>query len=107
MKPAAEKLAQSLADIKLSSPQIPVIHNVNVASADSTQIAGLLEQQLYSPVRWVETIRKLHNDGIDLVVEAGPGKVLTGLCKRIDKAVVGMAVYDSASLQAAMENLHA
>ncbi|MGD2117870.1 MAG: ACP S-malonyltransferase [Chromatiales bacterium] len=107
MKPAAEKLAHSLAAIQWSTPQIPVIHNVNVASVANTEIASLLEQQLYSPVRWVETVQHMHQNGIDLLIEAGPGKVLTGLCKRIDKAVNGMAVFDDASLQAAMEKIHA
>ena len=108
MKPAAEKLSASLANIAISSPQYPVIHNVTVTQAESPEeISVLLAQQLYSPVRWVETIQSFSNEGIKLVVEAGPGKVLTGLCKRIDKAVNGLAVFDNASLESVLEKFNA
>jgi [acyl-carrier-protein] S-malonyltransferase len=108
MKPAAEKLAENLAGIRISMPTIPVIHNANVSKASSTaQIADLLTRQLYSPVRWVETIKAFSNDGIELIIEAGPGKVLSGLCKRIDKSVTGMGVFDQASLDKVLETLDA
>lgn len=108
MKPAAEKLAVSLQSVQLSLPAIPVLHNVSVSQADSTQqLAGLLAQQLYRPVRWVETIEEISRLDIKNVVESGPGKVLTGLCKRIDKSVTGLAVYDAASLASLVEKLHA
>lgn len=108
MKPAAEKLSESLAETTIKVPEIPVIHNVTVTSADSAEdIKSLLSRQLYSPVRWVETIQSFTAEGISLVVEAGPGKVLTGLCKRIDKTVTGMAVMDNASLESVQEKLNA
>ncbi len=108
MKPAAEKLAEQLAGIKISMPTIPVIHNANVSKASSpAQIADLLTRQLYSPVRWVETVKAFSNDGIELIIEAGPGKVLSGLCKRIDKSVTGMGVFDQASLDKVLETLDA
>ena len=108
MKPAAEKLSESLALITVKLPELPVIHNVNVAPATSPdEVSSLLAQQLYSPVRWVETIQSLKNEDINLVVEAGPGKVLTGLCKRIDKAVSGMGVFDNASMESVREKLDA
>jgi len=108
MKPAAEKLSGSLANISLSLPAIPVVHNVNVDSAKSTdELASLLAQQLYSPVRWVETVHSFSADGISLVVEAGPGKVLTGLCKRIDRSINGMGIFDNASFEKFMETLNA
>jgi len=108
MKPAAQKLFMNLNEISVSLPKLSVIHNVNVSIATSEdEIRSLLSQQLYSPVRWVETIQSFHNEGIDLVIEAGPGKVLTGLCKRIEKAVVGMAIFDQASLDSVLEKLNA
>lgn len=108
MKPAAEKLSESLTSTTISMPQVPVVHNVTVSAAESTdEIASLLSQQLYSPVRWVETIQSFNKDDINLVVEAGPGKVLTGLCKRIEKAVIGIGVFDNASLESVLEKLNA
>ena len=108
MKPAAEKLSDSLANISLSLPTIPVVHNVNVGNAQTTdELASLLAQQLYSPVRWVETVHSFSADGISLVVEAGPGKVLTGLCKRIDRSINGMGIFDNASFEKFMETLNA
>jgi [acyl-carrier-protein] S-malonyltransferase len=108
MKPAAEKLATSLSNASLSMPAIPVIHNVNVDVANNTdELALLLAQQLHSPVRWVETIQSFAADDISLVVEAGPGKVLTGLCKRIDKSINGMGVFDNPSFEKLMETLNA
>lgn len=108
MKPAAEKLSASLAEISIAAPEFTVIHNVTVSVAQTAEeISSLLAQQLYSPVRWAETIQSFSNEGIQLVVEAGPGKVLTGLCKRIDKSVTGLAVFDNASLESVLEKLNA
>ena len=109
MKPAADKLAEKLANITISMPDVPVIHNANVAAASSAaEIAQLLTLQLHSPVRWVETIRLFSDDGgIETIIEAGPGKVLTGLCKRIDKSLTGMGVFDQASLDKVLEKLDA
>ena len=104
MKPAAERLSALLAEIEIKMPTIPVLHNVNVAeAADSASIKQLLAQQLYSPVRWVETIQAMAVRGIDTLVEAGPGKVLTGLNKRIDRKLNGLAVYDTQGLEHALE----
>lgn len=84
MKPAAEKLAEYLANIKMNKPVIPVISNVDVAIHDeSDQIRTALIKQLYNPVRWVETIQFLAQQGVQCFVECGPGKVLAGLNKRI------------------------
>lgn len=88
MKPAADKLAQMLVSIPFSAPVITVINNVDVASpSDPESIKLALIQQLYSPVRWTETITKLAENGVDTLYEVGPGKVLTGLVKRIDKSL--------------------
>jgi [acyl-carrier-protein] S-malonyltransferase len=106
MKPAAEQLSEQLANIALSKAEIPVLHNVNVASAaDADEIRSLLAAQLYSPVRWVETVQKMAADGSSRLVEAGPGRVLAGLTKRIDRKLAGMAIYDTNSLNQAMEAL--
>ncbi len=108
MKPAAEKLAARLIDIEIKVPSIPVIHNVTVGEAtDLDDIRGLLAKQLYSPVRWVETIQTMTGNETKYIVEAGPGKVLAGLCKRIDRTVSGLAVFDPASLEKAMETINA
>ena len=105
MKPAAEKLATVLSNIAISSPEIPVINNVDVTTTeDIDAIRDALVRQLYSPVRWVETVQKMAADGADKLVECGPGKVLVGLSKRIDKTMNAMAVFDQASLDAALES---
>ena len=84
MKPAAEKLGVYLEKIDISSPQIPVIHNADVASHhDDHSIKQALVRQLYSPVRWVEILQNMAAQQITLAAECGPGKVLTGLNKRI------------------------
>lgn len=84
MKPAAEKLAVYLSDVTVQPPRIPVIHNADVAShLTADEIKQALVQQLYSPVRWVESVRAVSAKGITHSAECGPGKVLTGLTKRI------------------------
>lgn len=93
MKPAAEKLAIALQDITLTTPQIRVIHNADVASYnDVAQIKDALVRQLYSPVRWTETVQLLVREGITQSAECGPGKVLAGLAKRIEKEAVCTAL---------------
>jgi [acyl-carrier-protein] S-malonyltransferase len=103
MRPAAEKLAARLQDISIDAPVIPVLHNYDVTShSDAAQIRNALTMQLYNPVRWVETIGAMASQGIDTLVEAGPGKVLVGLNKRIDKAMTASAVVDPDTLKAAL-----
>jgi len=105
MRPAAEKLGQLLKEVDIGSPNIPVVNNVDVAApSDPEEIRSALSRQLFSPVRWVETIRYLAQAGADRVVECGPGKVLVGLNKRINKELKTVAVYDSASLREALDN---
>ena len=103
MKPAAERLAERLQGIEISVPAIPVINNADVASAESAEaIRDALVRQLYSPVRWGETIQKMAADGVDSLIECGPGKVLVGLNKRIVKEMNAAAVFDTATLDAAL-----
>lgn len=106
MKPAAERLAQLLNGISITSPGIPVIHNASVELAgDAESIRVELSAQLYSPVRWVETVQKMAASGVSSLLEAGPGKVLAGLTKRIDRNLIGLPVFDTKSLMQAMEAL--
>ncbi|MEP2653676.1 MAG: ACP S-malonyltransferase, partial [Paraglaciecola sp.] len=99
MKPAADKLAALLNDVSFSTPQIPVVNNVDVAmETDPTVIKQALIAQLYSPVRWTETVNQLHEVGVDNLYELGPGKVLTGLTKRINKALTCKAIGSLASV---------
>lgn len=102
MKPAAEKLAVALAGLEFNTPSIPVINNVDVvAETDPAKIKDALVRQLYSPVRWTEAVQKMSDAGVEKLFEVGPGKVLTGLTKRIVKTLDAAAVNDIASLDAA------
>ncbi|MFA0438569.1 [acyl-carrier-protein] S-malonyltransferase [Vibrio sp. 10N.286.49.C2] len=102
MKPAADKLAVALQDIEFSAPTLPVINNVAViAETDPEKIKAALVAQLHSPVRWTEGVQKMSEEGVEKLFELGPGKVLTGLTKRIVKTLSAAAVNDSASLEAA------
>lgn len=103
MMPAAEQLAVRLRSVAITVPTVPVVNNVDVAvAATADAIRDALVRQLYSPVRWVETVAKLAADGANVIVECGPGKVLTGLNKRIAKDAECLCVQDSASLAAAL-----
>ena len=103
MLPAAEKLAARLAGMQVNTPGIPVIQNVDVLSHSAPdQIRAALKAQLHSPVRWVETVQKLAREGAQKQFEFGPGKVLVGLARRIDKAVEAHPIYDPITLQAAL-----
>lgn len=83
MKPAADELAEYLKDVGFASAQIPVLHNADVSSyEDAAKVKDALVRQLYSPVRWVETVQAVHASGVTASAECGPGKVLAGLVKR-------------------------
>lgn len=102
MKPAAEKLANDLAALTFNTPKCDVINNVDVkAQSSADAIKDALVRQLYSPVRWTETVQALVAQGITQSYEFGPGKVLTGLAKRIDKAMVCGSFNDAAAIDAA------
>jgi [acyl-carrier-protein] S-malonyltransferase len=101
MRPAAETLAVALREIEIKAPSIPVVHNADVASyTDAEQIKAALARQLYSPVRWVETVQKLSADGVTVVAECGPGKVLAGMSKRIVDGLQSVALTDVAAFDA-------
>ncbi|MGY4676881.1 ACP S-malonyltransferase [Pasteurella sp. P03HT] len=101
MKPAADQLAVSLDNIAVKVPSTAVINNVDVRTeTESTEIRTALVRQLYSPVRWTETVEAMAKDGVEVLVEIGPNKVLTGLTKRIVADLQATAVNDLASLNA-------
>ncbi len=105
MKPAADKLAVALQEIEFKQPEIQVVNNVDVkAQTDANAIRDALVRQLYNPVRWTETVEFIADKGITQLLEIGPGKVLTGLTKRISKEINAAAVNDIASLDAALGN---
>jgi [acyl-carrier-protein] S-malonyltransferase len=104
LRPASDRLREHLAQLTFRQPTIPVINNVDVAIVnDPAAIKEALVRQAASPVRWVETVQKMAASGITRVVECGPGKVLTGLVKRIDGNLVADAIIDQASLDAMLE----
>ncbi|WP_299065374.1 ACP S-malonyltransferase [Accumulibacter sp.] len=106
IRPAADKLAARLAELSFAAPQIPVINNVDVAiESDGARIKDALIRQAYSPVRWVETIRKMAAMDIATVAECGPGKVLAGLTKRCADKVNSVALADLTAIEAAAANL--
>ena len=103
MKSAADELAKELAKVEFRVPSVPVINNVDVAKVtDADSIRDALVRQLYSPVRWVETVQSASAEGIKTMIEVGPGKVLSGLIKRIDKEVNAISLNDAATLDAAL-----
>ena len=103
MRPAADRLAEHIRATDFAAPQIPVIHNVHArAETDPDTIKALMIEQIYSPVLWVDCVQALTDRGVDTVVECGPGKVLSGLARRIDKSLVALATEDPASLDKAL-----
>ncbi|WOS38202.1 Malonyl CoA-acyl carrier protein transacylase [Oligella urethralis] len=106
LEPAAQVLADALAAIELQRPAMPVINNVDVATADMPEdIVDALVRQAWHPVRWVETIQAMKAMGVTHVVECGPGKVLSGLIKRIEPELQVLSINDPASLEATLAAL--
>lgn len=106
MKPAADKLAEKLATMTFQMPSIPVLHNVQFSQASSVdEIKTLLVQQLYRPVQWVETVNAMKAQGVETLYELGPGKVLMGLNRRIDRKMVVFPVFDQVSFEKALISL--
>jgi [acyl-carrier-protein] S-malonyltransferase len=108
LKPAGERLRIALETIQLLSPKIPLVNNVDVSiENDPLAIKDALVRQAFSPVRWVEVVRKMKSEGVDTVIEFGPGKVLTGLVSRIEKEIKTYAVFDPTSLVTTLEAIRA
>jgi [acyl-carrier-protein] S-malonyltransferase len=106
MRPAAEKLKTYLDKISIAPPKIAVVNNVDVSiETEPARIKDALVRQAASPVRWVETIRKVVDSGVTHLIECGPGKVLAGMTKRIAPGVKSFALADRGSLQKALKEL--
>jgi [acyl-carrier-protein] S-malonyltransferase len=102
MRDAADQLATELQTVSLEMPSVPVIHNHGASVASSVdEIRERLKMQLYSPVEWVACVQAMHGQGLELLIECGPGKVLTGLTRRIEKSMQAHAIFDLASLEQA------
>ncbi|MDJ0654275.1 MAG: ACP S-malonyltransferase [Xanthomonadales bacterium] len=103
LKPGAEQLAGHLQQVELHRPEIPVIQNAEVQIySEPGEIRAALVRQLYQPVRWIETIESMAKHGVSRAVECGPGKVLAGLMRRIDRSIAAYPVMDTASLDKAL-----
>lgn len=108
MRPAALRLGERLAETPLAPPRIPVLNNVDVAMpTDPAAVRDALVRQAWHPVRWVETIRAMRAQGITTIVECGPGKVLSGLIRRIDREIEMLSLSDPAGFAGALEARHA
>jgi len=108
MKPAADQLAETLKTITVSEPEIQVIHNFDAKShEDPDEIRDALVKQLYNPVRWVETAKIIGSAADDAIVECGPGKVLSGLSRRITKEIPTFALDTPASMQKFLDSMDA
>jgi len=106
MRPAAEALRERLAAVAVAPPRIVVVNNIDVATTgEPAAIRDALVRQAYGPVRWVEVVRSLRGRGLTHVLECGPGKVLSGMVRRIDSEAVTAGVFDPPSLREAMESL--
>ena len=103
MRPAGDKLQAAMAELKFTAPSIPVVHNVHAQPEfDPEKIKAILFEQIFSPVRWVQCVQYMGNKGITVAIECGPGKVLGGLIKRIDKNISSLSIEDCAGLDAAL-----
>ncbi len=108
LKPAGDRLRIALDALPLRSPKIPLVNNVDVAiTAEPSEIKDALVRQAYSPVRWVEVVQKMKAEGVDTLIEFGPGKVLTALVGRIEKEIKTYSVFDPTSLQTTLEAIRA
>ncbi len=106
MKPAGEKLAEAIAGIGINTPSVPVIHNVHARSeSDPEKIRALLVEQIYSPVQWTRCVQAIASAGAGSVIECGPGKVLSGLNRRIDKSLESYSLEEPDALLATLAAL--
>ena len=107
MKPAGERLAEAIATLDICAPQVPVVHNVHAATeSNPEQIRKLLVEQIYSPVQWTRCVQAIVNAGAAHVVECGPGKVLSGLNRRIDKSLQSYSLEEPDALTTTVAKLN-
>lgn len=103
MKPAADNLADMVNAVSFRAPEVPIMHNVHAKNEhDPEAIKALMLEQIYSPVKWVDCVKQLKESGINTIVECGPGKVLSGLCKRIDRDLTSVATENVVDFDAAL-----
>lgn len=108
MKPAGERLAEAIAGVTIKTPDIPVVHNVHARTeSDPERIRALLVEQIYSPVQWTACVETMVGQGCTSIVECGPGKVLSGLNRRIDKSLQSFSLEEPDALDAALQSLGA
>lgn len=106
MKPAAERLQQLVDETVFKAPSVPVIHNVTAAAeSDPAAIRALMIEQIYSPVRWVDCVNTMSAAGVSYTLECGPGKVLSGLNKRINKELTTLSIETPDELRAALDTV--
>ena len=106
MAPATGRLEATLAGVRIEPPSVPILHNVDIASrSKESSIRNALSAQLASPVRWRQTVIAMRERGAATMVEFGPGRVLTGLARRIDRGIAALSVHDGKSLDAALRNV--
>ena len=106
MRNAAEQLALELETLEITMPAVPVVHNQSAAVATSTaEIIERLTLQLYQPLKWVASVQAMQQQGITGLIECGPGKVLSGLTRRIENSLQAFAVFDAASLAATQQSV--
>lgn len=106
MAPAATQMRQRLADAGVQMPSIPVLHNVHASAESSLEgVIDALAKQIEAPVKWVDTISNMAASGVTTCIECGPGRVLTGLSRRITRDLSTLPVYDPASLDKALESV--
>ena len=106
MKPAADQLSELVNSVTFKQPSVPVVHNVHAETEENSDtIKTLMLEQIYKPVRWVDCVKTLKSRGVNTIVECGPGKVLCGLNKRIDKELLSLATDDQSSFEATLSQL--
>ena len=106
MMPAEDRLAIDLAELSYGDFQFPIVHNVDAeANSDSGEVADRVKRQVSSPVKWLQSVETMRASGIEKFIEVGPGKVLTGLLRQIDREAIGVNVEDAASLRSTVETL--
>ncbi len=106
MQSAADQLAHTLKEVEIKMPDVQVLHNQNAQAANTeNEIRELLRLQLFQPVLWVDCVNAMHKSQVDTLIEFGPGKVLTGLTRRINKSMNGLAVFDKDSLDKTIQTI--
>jgi [acyl-carrier-protein] S-malonyltransferase len=106
MKPAADNLAEMVNAVTFRAPEVPIMHNVHAENESDPQvIKALMLEQIYSPVKWVDCVKQLKASGASTLVECGPGKVLSGLTKRIDRELTALATESAADFDAALTTI--